>query len=70
LSPFLFNIVADSLAKIINLAQRNNLIKGLAPEYIDKGVSILRYADDTILCLQDDMDQASNLKLLLKLCQA
>jgi hypothetical protein len=29
LSPFLFNIAADTLAKMISLAQRNNLIKGM-----------------------------------------
>jgi hypothetical protein len=30
LSPFLFNIAADTLAKMISLAQSNNLIKGLS----------------------------------------
>jgi hypothetical protein len=35
------------------------------PEYIENGVVILQYADDTILCIQDDKEQATNLKLLL-----
>jgi hypothetical protein len=30
------------------------------PEYIENGVAILQYADDTILCLQDDKEQAVN----------
>jgi len=49
LSPFLFNIAADTLAKMISLAQKNKLIQGLVPEYVENGVSILQYADDTIL---------------------
>ena len=31
LSPLLFNLVADALAKIIQQAQRNGLIQGLIP---------------------------------------
>jgi len=70
LSPFLFNIAADTLAKMISLAQKNNLIKGLVPEYIENGVAVLQYADDTILCIQDDKEQASHLKLLLYFYEA
>ena len=51
LSPLLFNIAADSLAKMISMGQRNSLIRGLIPEYIQNGVALLQYADDTILCL-------------------
>jgi hypothetical protein len=63
----LFHIAEDSLAKMISLAQKNNLIKGLVPEYIENGVAVLQYADDTILCIRDDKEQASHLKLLLYL---
>ena len=70
LSPFLFNIAADTLAKMISLAQKNKLIQGLVPEYIEDGVAILQYVDDTILCLQDEREQASNLKFLLYLYEA
>jgi hypothetical protein len=65
LFPFLFNIAADTLDKMISLAQRNKLIQGLVPDYIENGVTILQYADDTILCIQDNREQASHLKLLL-----
>jgi mannosylglycoprotein endo-beta-mannosidase len=34
LSPFLFNIAVDALAKMISLVQKNKLIQGLVPEYI------------------------------------
>jgi hypothetical protein len=65
LSPLLFNLAADSLAKMVQIAQRNGLVRGLAPEYIPNGIAILQYADDTILCLDDDEDTAQNMKLLL-----
>jgi hypothetical protein len=67
LSLFLFNLAADSLAKMISLAQTNKLITGLVPEYIENGVAILQYADDTIISLHDDKEQAAHLKLLLYL---
>ena len=51
LIPFLYKIAVDTLAKMANLAQTNNLIKGLVPEYINNGVAILQYADDAILCI-------------------
>ena len=65
LSPILFNFVADCLSRMIRKAQRNNLICWLADNIIDKGVVILQYADDTIICLKEDMDKARNMKLLL-----
>jgi len=67
LSPLLFNIAADTLSKMISLAQSNKIITRLIPEYIDYGVVILQYADDTILCLEDDLDKAKNMKYLLYL---
>ena len=67
LSPLLFNLAADALAKMIQQAQRNGLIQGLIPEYVENGIAILQYADDTILCLQDEDDSAQNMKLLLYL---
>jgi hypothetical protein len=63
-APFLFNMAANSLAKMVHLAQSNGLITGLADNLIQNGVAILQYADDTILLLQDDVQQAVNLKLL------
>jgi hypothetical protein len=54
LSPLLFNLAADSLAKMIHKAQENNLVEGLVPEYVQKGIAVLQYADDTILCLKGD----------------
>jgi hypothetical protein len=51
MSPLLFNFVANCLTKMIIKAQNRNLITGLAEILIPKGVVVLQYADDTILCL-------------------
>jgi hypothetical protein len=67
LSPLLFNIAVDTLSKMVNLAQSNKIITGLVPEYVENGAAILQYADDTILCLEDDVDKARNMKDLLYL---
>jgi hypothetical protein len=65
LSPILFNIVADMLAILINRAIDNGYIEGVIPHLVDGGVSILQYADDTILFLQYDLEKAVNMKLIL-----
>jgi hypothetical protein len=48
-------------------AERSRLIKGLVPEYVTNGIAILHYADDTIVWLQDDEENARYMKLLLYL---
>jgi hypothetical protein len=67
LSPFLFNAAVQCLAKMVLEAQQNGLLVGLAHDLIDKGVAIMQYADDTILCISHDSEKALNLKLLLYL---
>ena len=64
-SPFLFNLAAECLTKMVISAQKNNLIKGLAFGLVEGGVGILQYADDTIIYLEHDVDKAVNLKLML-----
>jgi retron-type reverse transcriptase len=51
LSPLLFNIVVDMLAILIGRAKRNVQIDGVVPHLVDDGLSILQYADDTIIFL-------------------
>jgi hypothetical protein len=65
LSPILFNIVADMLAIMIERAKNDGLIEGVIPHLIDGGLSILQYADDTILFMEHDLEKAQNLKLIL-----
>jgi exonuclease III len=65
MSPILFNIVADMLALLITRAKTDGQISGVIPHLVDDGLSILQYADDTIIFMDHDLDQAKNLKLLL-----
>jgi hypothetical protein len=65
MSPILFNIVADMLALLINRAKTDGQIRGVIPHLVDDGLSILQYADATIIFLDHDLEQAKNLKLLL-----
>jgi len=65
LSPILFNIVVDMLAVIIARAKENGQVKGAVPHLVEDGLSILHYADDTMLFLDHDIEQAMNMKLLL-----
>jgi hypothetical protein len=46
-------------------AQQNNLISGLISNLIPHGIAILQYVDDTIICLDHDLEKARNMKLLL-----
>jgi hypothetical protein len=64
-APFMFNMDANSLSKMIVYAQRSGLLKGLAENSVEHGVAILQYADDSILLIHDDVEGARNLKLLL-----
>lgn len=49
LSPIVFNLIADMLSIMIQRAQLAGQIDGIVPHLIDGGLSILQYADDTIL---------------------
>jgi retron-type reverse transcriptase len=65
LSPILFNIVADMLAVLIERAKEDGQIGGVVPHLVEGGLSILQYADDTILFMDHDIEKAKNLKLIL-----
>jgi hypothetical protein len=65
MSPILFNIIADMLALLINRAKADGQIRGVLPHLVEDGLSILQYADDTIIFIDHDPEQAKNLKLLL-----
>ena len=53
------------LALLINRAKVDGQIRGIIPYLLDDGLSILQYADDTIIFFYHDLEQAKNLKLLL-----
>jgi hypothetical protein len=53
------------LSVLIKRAKDNDQIKGVIPHLVEDGLSILQYADDTILFTDHDLEQAKNMKLLL-----
>src|ERR1041385_410366 len=55
LSPLLFDLVADALAVILEKAKINRLVKGVMTDYVEGGINMLQYADDTIFLIQDDL---------------
>ena len=57
--------MADMLAILIERAKANGKFSGVVPHLVDDGLSILQYADDTILFLDHDILQAKDLKLVL-----
>jgi hypothetical protein len=65
LSFMFFIIVVDMLAIMIARAKDDGQVGGLMPHLVEGGVSILQYADDTIPFIEDDLDKAVNMKLIL-----
>lgn len=65
LSPLLFNLVVDAFTRMLMKAAGHNLIEGLHPEVLEGGIISLQYADDTLLFLKNDIQQARHFKFLL-----
>ena len=53
------------LAIIIERAKLAGQIEGVVPHLVDGGLSILQYADDTIIFMEHDIEKVKNLKLIL-----
>uniref|UniRef100_A0A453HNA2 Reverse transcriptase domain-containing protein n=1 Tax=Aegilops tauschii subsp. strangulata TaxID=200361 RepID=A0A453HNA2_AEGTS len=65
-SPFLFNMVVDALAAILDKAKAAGHIKGIVPHLVGgNGISLLQYADDTIIMVEGSATDIMNLKFLL-----
>jgi hypothetical protein len=65
LSSILVNIVTGMLAVLIKRAKDESQISGIVPHLVEDGISILQYADDTIIFMDHDLDKDQNMKLLL-----
>jgi hypothetical protein len=57
-------MVGDGLAMLIKKAKEEGIISDLVPHLVDDGVVILQYAEDTILLLEDNLENARNMKFL------
>ena len=62
LSPLLFNIVANMLTILIDRGKDVGQLSGVVPHLVDGCLSILQYANDTILFMEHDFEQARNMK--------
>lgn len=65
MSPFLFDLVADALHKLLSNAQLMGIIKGLGNFPNSSKILNLHFADDTLLFLEADPLVIENLKFLL-----
>ena len=62
-SPFLFNMVVDALAAILDKAKAADHIRGITHHLAGgSGISLLQYADDTLIIIKADASAAHNLK--------
>ena len=64
MSPILFNIVVDMLAILIARAKEAGQVEGVVPHLVQDGLSILQYADDTVIFMSHDVERARNMKLI------
>jgi hypothetical protein len=53
------------LAIIINRAKDDGQVDGAIPHLVEAGVSLLQYADDTIIFMKHDLKKVLNMKLIL-----
>ena len=65
LSPILFNLIGDALSVILEGANRNGVLEGLAPNLVPGGLTHLQYANDTILFAKATKENVLALKFLL-----
>ena len=56
MSPILYNIMVDMLSILIKRAKNDGQIKGVIPHLLEDGLSILQYADDTIIFMDHDLE--------------
>jgi hypothetical protein len=52
------------LAILINITKGERQLFGVIPHLVDDNISILQYADDMVLFMEHNFEQAKNLKLL------
>jgi len=53
------------LAILISRAKEDEQIQGVIPHLLDDGLSVFWYADNTIIFMDNDLERAKNMKLLL-----
>jgi hypothetical protein len=62
LSPLLFNLVIDVFSRMLVKAARRGYVSGFMNSLSEEGVISLQYADDTLIFLNHDCEEACYLK--------
>jgi hypothetical protein len=57
--------VVGMLAIFISRAKEVEQIEGVVPHLVDDELLILQYADDTVIFMDNNLETAKNMKLLL-----
>ena len=70
LSSILCNIVLYMFAVMIERATIDGQTEGVVTYLVDDGLSILQYANDTILFMSHDLGKVRSLKLILSTCSS
>jgi hypothetical protein len=65
MSPTFFNLVVESLTKMVLRAQSNGMLVGLDADLIPTGVVVFPYEDDRVLRISHGPEKAINMNLLL-----
>jgi Reverse transcriptase (RNA-dependent DNA polymerase) len=65
ISPFLFNLVADSLSKFLSQAKELGYLKGLR-NFNGTNIINLNFVDDTLIFLKADFKMIEAFKLLIQ----
>jgi len=50
--------VVDMLVVLISRAKEMGQIQGVVPHLVDEGLSVLQYADDTVIFMDNDLERA------------
>lgn len=65
MSPIISNVIADRFTILIARAKKDSRLGGLIPHLVDRGVSILQYADGTVILMERDLQNIISMKLIL-----
>lgn len=65
LASYLFLLVGEVLSKLLNVAQKNNLIAGIKLPFHPVAITHFQYADDTILFIENKDHIIRNVKTML-----
>jgi hypothetical protein len=65
LPTLLFDIIVDMFVILPTRVKGGGQVDGLIPHLVDGRVHILQYSDDTIIFMEDNLEKALNMKLIL-----